>query len=110
MSAQEAAASRVPVVASDLVPFATEFLLGDDPEIVEVAGAEPIQVGKGAIVVAADSVPGFARALALLLTDSGLRLRLGEGALGVTVPAFGWDRLVAAFLDSVASGVRSSNE
>lgn len=103
MSAQEAAASGTPVVASDLVPFVTEFLLGDSPTPVDVAGSNPIQVGEGAIVVPADSVQGFARALTLLLTDADLRTRQGAAALAITVPAFGWDRLAASFLDDVAS-------
>ncbi len=109
MSAQEAAASRVPVVASDLVPFATEFLLGDSPVPLDVPDGEPILVGDGAIVVKADSVPGFAQALMVLLTDAGLRRRLGDQALAITVPAFGWDRLLATFLDSIAPELRGSH-
>lgn len=103
MSAQEASASGTPVVASDLVPFVSEFLLGNDPHPIELAGADPITVGEGAIVVPADSVPGFAKAMTLLLTDTELRRRQGEAALAITVPTFGWDRLVAAFLDDLAS-------
>ena len=109
MSAQEAAATRVPVVASDLVPFATEFLLGDSPESLDVPDGESILVGAGAIVVPADSVPGFAQALAVLLTDSRLRDRLGEAALAITVPAFGWDRLLDTFLESIEPELRRSH-
>ncbi len=109
MSAQEAAASGVPVVASDLVPFATEFLLGDAPESVTVPGADPVLVGDGAVVVPADSVAGFAHALVELLMDQGLRKQLGDAALGITVPAFGWDRLVAGFLETVTAATESSD-
>ncbi len=109
MSAQEAAASRVPVVASDLVPFATEFLLGDSPVSQDVPEDAPILVGAGAIVVEADSVPGFAEALKVLLTDYRLRRRLGNGALAITVPAFGWDRLLATFLDAIAPELRGQH-
>lgn len=109
MSAQEAAATRVPVVASDLVPFATEFLLGESAESLDVPDGESILVGAGAIVVPADSVSGFAQALAVLLTDSGLRNRLGEAALAITVPAFGWDRLLDTFLESIEPELRRSH-
>jgi glycosyltransferase involved in cell wall biosynthesis len=110
MSAQEAAATRVPVIASDLVPFATEFLLGESLRPVAVPDSDPILVGAGAIVVPADSVAGFAKALVVLLTDSGLRQRLGETALQITVPAFGWDWLISRFLGDVASTLRGSHE
>lgn len=110
MSAQEAAATRVPVIASDLVPFATEFLLGDSPRPVAVLDSDPILVGAGAIVVPADSVAGFAEALVVLLTDSELRQHLGETALQITVPAFGWDRLISKFLGDVAFNLRESRE
>lgn len=103
MSAQEATASGIPVVASDLVPFVTEFLLGEDPHPLGVAGSDPILIGTGAIVVPADSVVGFAQALTLLLTDTALRKRQSAAALAITVPAFGWDRLATAFLDDIAS-------
>ena len=101
MSAQEASASAVPVVASDRVPFASEFLLGAAPTSVEVPDSEPILVGEGAIVVPADSVPGFTQALVNLLGNQRLRRRMGDAALAITVPAFGWDRLISGFLDTV---------
>jgi len=103
MSAQEATASGVPVVASDLVPFVTEHLLGDSPREMSLNHSGTILVGAGAIVVPADSVSGFAQALTLLLTDAELRSRQGALAHDITVPAFSWDRLAAAFLDSVVA-------
>lgn len=101
MSAQEATASGIPVVASDLVPFVTEHLLGSNPREMSLDHSGTILVGEGAIVVPADSVTGFARALTLLLTDAELRRQQGNVAHDITVPAFSWDRLAAAFLDSV---------
>ncbi|MDJ0953886.1 MAG: glycosyltransferase [Acidimicrobiia bacterium] len=101
MSAQEAAATATPVVASDRVPFATEYLLGSETTSREVAGAAPLTVGAGGIVVPADSIAGFAAALALLLSDDELRGRQGEAAHRITIPAFAWDGLATAFLDQL---------
>jgi len=101
MSAQEAAAAATAVVASDRVPFATEYLIGDAPVPQPVADSAPMSIGAGAIVVPADSVDGFAAALQLLLSDAELRVRLGDAAYHITIPAFGWDRLGASFLDAV---------
>ncbi len=101
MSAQEAAATATPVVASDRVPFAVEYLLGSDATVHRVSGSTEVTVGTGAIVVPADSVEGFAAGLELLLSDSGLRARLGASAYHTTVPEFGWDRLAASFLDEI---------
>jgi mannosylfructose-phosphate synthase len=85
MSAQEAAATGVPVVASHLVPFATEYL-------------SPSQ---GAIIVQADDADGFARALETLLTDDDLRAEMGRNAYRSTVPYFTWQNQVPAFLDEI---------
>ena len=101
MSAQEAAASATPVVASDRVPFAAEYLLGGEPDIHDVPESGSIAVGAGAIVVPADVVEGFAAALEMLLADPELRSRLGSSAYHTTVPAFGWDRLAETFLDEI---------
>ena len=85
MTAQEAAATSVPVVASHLVPFATEYL-------------SPSQ---GAMVVQADDVDGFAHALETLLTDDDLRAEMGRNAYRITVPYFTWQNQVPAFLDEI---------
>ncbi len=70
MSAQEAAATGVPVVASHLVPFVTEYLLGTDVEEVHFEeGKPPLKWGKGAVVVQADNVSGFAHGLEMWLTS-----------------------------------------
>ena len=98
MSAQEAAATGVPVVASHLVPFATEYLLGEGVSKFEEDGP-PVKWGKGAVVVRADDVDGFAYALEKLLTDDELREEMGENAYRITIPYFTWQNRVPAFLD-----------
>jgi len=102
MSAQEAAATSVPVVASHLVPFVTEYLLGTQAEDVHFGGGrQPLRVGVGAIVVPADDVGGFARALEMLLTDDDLRREMGRNAYRATIPRFTWRNVVTAFLDEI---------
>jgi glycosyltransferase involved in cell wall biosynthesis len=138
MSAQEAAASGVPVVSSSMVPFVVEYLLGEDaqrlldasvgrvanpstsvkgsktaPSSVKGSKAAPSSrkgskaapiVGEGAVVVRADDVDGFARALEMLLTGDELREKMGANAYRITIPYFTWPSMVAAFLERV--GVR----
>ncbi len=104
MSAEEAAASATPVVASDLVPFAIEYLLGPEPRPVVLEDGESLRFGAGAVVVPANSVEGFATALTTLLEDRELRNRMGAAARDITVPAFGWDRLVGRMMDELGMG------
>lgn len=102
MSAQEAAATRVPVVASDRVPYVTEYLLGDNPEQrVYDKSQRPLQVGEGAVVVPVDDVPGFAEGLKTLLLDQELRQEMGENAYAATVPYFTWHNMVGRFLSEL---------
>nr|NIV30136.1 glycosyltransferase [Anaerolineae bacterium] len=104
MSAQEAAATGVPVVASHLVPFATEYLLGEEPEVLPSGSnleASSVRRGNGAVIVQADDVQGFAYALEMLLLDDGLREEMGRNAYHITVPYFTWPKRVTAFLDQV---------
>jgi len=102
MSAQEAAATGVPVVASHLVPFVSEYLLGERVEVIDDArGGAPIQRGQGAVVVQADDVKGFAYALEMLLTNDDLRKEMGGNAYRATVPYFTWRSRVTAFLDAI---------
>ncbi len=99
MSAQEAAACRTPVIASDLVPFVSEYLLGPSPV---PAGADPVvTLGDGAVVVPADSVEGFANALRMLLSDEPLRQRMGQAARKITVPYFTWEERTRDLLDRI---------
>jgi glycosyltransferase involved in cell wall biosynthesis len=105
MTPQEAAATKAAVVASDKVPFVTEYLLGD--EVKEVKYAEDgrhnhsLQQGRGAIVVPADEVDGFAHALTMLLSDSKLCRELGENAYHITIPYFSWQNMVNNFLEEI---------
>lgn len=107
MSAQEAAATRVPVVASNLVPFVQEYLLGDDTRIVEYGDKESQSVimGSGAIVVNADDISGFTFALEMLLADNNLREIMGNNAYHATIPYFTWKNRVKGFLESVGSNL-----
>jgi mannosyltransferase len=99
MSVQEAAATGVAVVASDLVPFATEYLLGADTIEVDVQGSDQrLKLGEGAIVVHADDVKGFAYALEMLLSDDDLRDAMGQHAYQITIPHFTWPHRVSKFL------------
>lgn len=95
MSAQEAAATALPVIASPLVPFVIEYLLGAQENVVIQDG---LQIGRGAIVAPADDADAFAAALTLLLQDTDLRRRLGENAYHITIPAFTWQQRVTALL------------
>jgi mannosylfructose-phosphate synthase len=105
MSAEEAAATGKPVIASDLVPFATEHLLGSRPARVHFDGlADPKRVllhGEGGIVVPADDVDGFAYALQMLLDDDQLRADMGERALHITVPYFTWEQRTRDLLEDL---------
>lgn len=89
MSAQEAAATGKPVVASNLVPFVVEYLLGAAPESVMVDGRE-IQLGEAGAVVPADFVEGVAAAISALLRDQSRAQQMGRRALEITIPYFTW--------------------
>ena len=102
MSAQEAAATGVPVVASELVPFVEEYLLGQRIQEIPCAGCtRPLRVGEGAISVAADDVNGFAEAILTLLRDKKLRKEMGRRALEITIPYFTWPSQTQAFLEAL---------
>ena len=103
MTPQEAAATRVPVVSSQLVPFVVEYLLGPDIKEIPYDGnhRQPLHQGRGAIVVEADEVDGFARALTILLQDESLRQEMGEQAYQITIPYFTWGHVVHDFLDKI---------
>ncbi len=104
MSIQEAAATKVPAVSSDLVPFAVEYLLGETVEEIEnLGGGRPLRKGEAAIVVPADDAEGFAQALELLLSKDDLRETMGQRALDITVPHFSWHNMIEKFLN--AAGV-----
>ena len=102
MSPQEAAATAVPVVASNLVPFVSEYLLGESvKEIPYKGGKYSLQIGQGAIVVHADDVDGFVHALDALLSQPETREQMGKNAYNVTIPYFTWDKMVSEFLTKI---------
>ena len=103
MSAQEAAASGIPVVASSLVPFAKEFLLGTQAEKIFYNESDDkyILLGEGAIIVQPDDVQGFAYALELLLSDTDLKNRMGKRAYDITIPYFTWDNKIVDFFQAI---------
>lgn len=111
MSAQEAAATGVPVIASQLVPFATEFLLGDDIHEIPVGGGNArLRRGAGAIVAPADEVEAFAAALRTLLEDEELRVNMGRAAYEITIPAFTWTHRTQEFLDEISLPIPTDND
>jgi mannosylfructose-phosphate synthase len=100
MTAQEAAATGKPVISSDLVPFAVEYL-ATPAERLEVGlngEARELQVGKGAIIAAHDDVPAFAGALMHVLKDDELREAMGRRAHEITIPYFTWKNMTAKLL------------
>lgn len=100
MAIQEAAASETPAVASDLVPFAVEYLLGDDVEEVS-AGKGVLKKGEGAIVAPHDDVDAFAKAMELVLKDDKVHRAMAKKALDITIPYFTWDNLSREFLKDI---------
>mgnify|MGYP001829208570 CR=1 FL=1 len=110
MSAQEAAATAVPTVASDLVPFAAEYLLGPAAKALESESGPGLRLGDGAVLVPADDVDGFARALTMLLGDDTLRERMGRKALDITIPYFTWTHRTRDLLDDLGLGVETETD
>ncbi len=110
MSAQEAAATAVPTVASDLVPFVTEYLLGPAAKRLESEPGGDLLAGDAAIVVPADDIDGFARALTMLLSDDALRDQMGQRALEITIPYFTWAHRTRDLLDDLGFGARTETD
>ena len=108
MTPQEAAATKVPIVSSDGVPFATEFLLGTEVAVQALPGnpASSIKIGEGAIIVARGDVPGFTFALETLLLNDNIRHEMGEKAYRITIPEFTWEQVTKKFL--IAAGVSTT--
>ncbi len=102
MSAQEAAATGVPVIASERVPFVTEYLLGKRQREIQIGTdvADRIVIGEGGVKVSVSDVRGFAFAIELLLKDEELRARMGKRAYEITIPYFTWDSMVRRFLEA----------
>lgn len=97
MAVQEAAATKVPVVSSDLVPFVTEYLASQKHVEVTLDSGIQVLLGDGAIIVPPGKIEGFAYALDKLLSEEDLRLEMGENAYLATIPYFTWDHIVRDF-------------
>ena len=104
MSAQEAASCGKPVVASNLVPYVCEYLLGAQSKDVATSldgGPLGYLLGEGGIVVMSDFVEGFAAALTRLLQDEELRVQMGRRAYDITIPYFTWEARTSDLLDDL---------
>ncbi len=100
MSAQEAAATKVPIVASDKVVFVTEYLFGEKAESF-IPNHQQSQVGEGAIIVPADDVKGFSAALLYLLRNDAIRKKMGESAYNLTIPYFSYENIIKKFVSEL---------
>ncbi len=102
MSVQEAAATGVPAVASDLVPFAREYLAGDNTEELQcVRSRHPIQKGEAAMICHADDADCFTEALLYMLKNRDIREEMADKAFDITIPHFTWERRIRDFLKNV---------
>ena len=101
MSVQEAAATKVPVISSDLVPFVTEYLVGESPRVLAAETGQEALLGEGALIVSPGDVEGFAYALDLLLSDEDLRKQMGQRAYQAAIPYFTWNHIVQDFMDEI---------
>jgi glycosyltransferase involved in cell wall biosynthesis len=99
MSVQEAAATRVPIIASNLVPFVTEYLAAGENEVLDAGSAKKVLQGKGAIIVEPDDIEGFTFALDRMLSNEDLRNEMGENAYQITIANFTWDHIVEKFIE-----------
>ena len=109
MTSQEAAATCVPVISSDLVPFVTEYLLGDEANALIVDGKKTqITKGAGALLVPADDIEGFTTAIKWLFSNEEVRKKMGEAAYNITIPYFTWKNIVSGFLEE--SGIHACSE
>lgn len=98
MAVQEAAATKVPVVSSDLVPFVTEYLATQKQQKITLDSGTELLFGDGAIIVPPGDIEGFAFSLDKLLSDGDLRREMGENAYRATIPYFTWDQIVRDFI------------
>ena len=101
MSVQEAAATKVPIVSSNLVPFVTEYLAGETPERIKLSSGTEILDGAGALIVHSGDIEGFAGAIDLLLSDEKFREKKGTMAFKATIPYFTWEHIIRDFLKGV---------
>lgn len=107
MSVQEAAATAVPVIGSDKIPFVVEYLLANKVEERRVDGISSgaVKIGEGGIVVPSDETAGFTYAMNLLLGDEKERKRMGDRALDITVPYFTWEEMTRRLLNKMGVSI-----
>jgi len=103
MSVQEAAATKIPIVSSDLVPFVTEYLAKKTSPKIKLGSGTEIVNGDGAIIVPPGEVESFAFAINMLLSDDQKRQKMGELAYQATVPYFTWEHIVQDFILGIKS-------
>ncbi|MFO7820948.1 MAG: glycosyltransferase [Lentisphaeria bacterium] len=112
MAVQEAAATRVPVVGSNKIPFVSEYLIGEDIEVIRSDDGQfkPLKLGEGGIVVEADDTKGFAAALNIYFSDETLRSKSGECAYHITVAQFTWKDMTTRFLEGTQIPIPNHGE
>ncbi|HPQ81688.1 MAG TPA: glycosyltransferase, partial [bacterium] len=100
MSIQEAAACRRPIISSDRVPFATEYLMKNErEETVETpSGPSKLRWGEGGVVAPSGDHEAFGYALERILSDKSLQESLADGAYRATIPYFTWPNLTRELL------------
>ncbi len=98
MAVQEAAATKVPVISSDLVPFVTEYLANNQHRKIKLDSGTEVVLGDGAIIVPPGDIEAFAFSLDMLLSDDNLRQKMGENAYRAAIPYFTWDHIVRDFI------------
>lgn len=102
MAAQEAAASGVPAVSSNLVPFVRDFLMGESPVTHTVKDtSELFIVGKAAATAGGNNLEAFSAALAFVLDNDDLRQEMGRSARQITEDSFAWDALTRHLLENL---------
>jgi glycosyltransferase involved in cell wall biosynthesis len=102
MAVQEAAASGLPIISTDIVPITDELLVGKD----RVEDAQPdgtvIVKGRGAWMIRPNDFRSAARALNELFAeqhDGGtLRAQLGQEAFRRVIPAYTWGGILESLM------------
>ena len=112
MAIQEAAATGVPAVGSNLIPFLTEYLLDNEAKDLAYEGMAtgPLKLGEGGIMVQAGDIDGFAYALEVLLTNETLRKNMGERAYHITIPYFTWKHMAVRLFEAIGVELKPQDQ
>lgn len=110
MAVSEAAASRLPIVASNAVAIATELLVGEQGEVVHDDGERQLTKGPGALLFKPGNYKAAALALNRVLNQGGAQEReeLAQGAYDCVIPACTWKGILTQIW-SEHLGVRFDN-